>query len=982
MKKTLPLILLFCLLLSITVAPARAQKGEGFWEDFDAGPENWELDPPWVIIEDQGLMVLQGEGTGWATLTREFPNDFLLRARVRILAGNLHLITHLNDQGRYFISLNTEVAALHKQYWPNDFQHDLAVGPSSIAEGSWVNVELFSSGNSLTLFLNGEEIWSYTDPEKFEFGAVAFETLEGTLVQVDSLAVDLGEKEGPEPTPEREKEGTELLPDPPAWVRTGGPLGGLGYDVRMHPDNPDKMYVTDAYAGVFISEDGGQSWYPSNQGITDKTGESQDAIPVFCLTIDPHNPDIIWIGTQYMGGLFKSSNGGETWTRKTTGITLQDGLTFRGITIDPVDLQTIYAAGEISSWNWADEPLNGREFDLTKGIVYKSTDGGESWTEIWRGDNLARYIWVNPEDNQIIYVSTGIFDREAANSDPVSGKPGGVGVLKSTDGGTSWRQVNNGLKNLYVGTLFMHPEDPDILLAGTGNNQYFQNMGIYLSTDGAESWTQVYKDININSVEISLSDPQIAYAGGDPGLLLSEDGGYSWSFITEGENGWGSPGVRAGFPIDFQVDPRDPQRIFANNYGGGNFLSEDGGQTWQVASAGYTGAQVRSLDIDLAQPGLVYAAARSGIFRSLDGGSTWTGIGDKDFYALEWNAVAVSPADSNAILAATNYWQLLAYSTNGGSSWESVLELGPALGIRDLEFSPTEPNRVYAATGGFVSAGGFDPEISGKGIYISHDGGKTWEQATRGQFADAHVTEIAVARNNSGIVYAATTKYGMIRSLDRGVSWESANQGLNTNLEVRSVAIRPDDTQVVFAGLSFGGLYRSLDGGDSWQILSAGLNPEALISSIAIDPSHPKVIYVADMFTGVHRSLDGGETWRAFNEGLGMRAVYQLAVSENGGTLYAATEGGGVYRRDLTGSPPAAVTVDFPAAKEPEKEQDKEVMVIEEEEEMPVEVVPPEEESEDDSSGFGSQFCPTSYLPLLIGMGIYLGRGKDERRKS
>lgn len=977
MKKTFPLIFLFCLLLSITPSPTKAQDVEGFWDDFDSGPGNWELEPNWIILEDQGIMVLQGEGTGWATLAREFPNDFLLRARVRILAGNLHLITHLNDQGRYFIGLNTEVIALHKQYWPDTFQHDLAVGQSPITESSWVDIEIVSNTESLTLFVDGEEIWSYQDPEKFQSGAVAFETLEGSLVQVDTLSVEIsGDSNGekPESTTEVEKEPAALLADPPAWVRTGGPLGGLGYDVRMHPNNPDKMYVTDAYAGVFISDNGGQSWYPSNQGITDRTGESQDAIPVFCLTIDPHNPDNIWIGTQFMGGLFKSSDGGKTWTRKTNGIKLRDGLTFRGITIDPVDPQTIYAAGEISSYIWAGEPRNGREFDLTQGIVYKSTNEGESWTQIWRGDNLARYIWVNPENNQIVYVSTGIFDREAANSDPVSGDPGGVGVLKSTDGGQTWRQSNNGLRNLYVGSLFMHPDDPDILLAGTGHNQYFQGHGIYLSSDGAESWTQVFNQFNVNSVEFSESESQIAYAGGDPGIVRSDDGGKTWTALTEGDNGWGTPGVRAGFPIDFQVDPHDPQRIFANNYGGGNFLSEDGGQTWQNASAGYTGAQVRSLYVDPDQPALVYAAARSGIFRSLDGGTTWIGIGDKNYYALEWNAIAVNPADANAILAGTNYWQLLAYSANGGAIWQTVLELGPNRGIRDLVFSPTEPDRVYAATGGFVSAGVFSPEVPGKGIYLSLDGGMTWDQATQGQFVDAHVTEIAVARDKSGIVYAGTSNYGVIRSQDRGQNWESANQGLNPNLEVRSIALHPTDPQTVFTGLSFGGLYRSLDGGESWQILSAGLNPEALITSIAIDPAHPEVIYIADMVTGVHRSLDGGETWQAFNQGLKMRSVFQLAVSENGETLYAGTDGGGIYRRDLTGSPPAAVTIDFPSAKEPEKEQSEETTVIDEEEDMPMEVIPTEQEPEEDNTGIGNFFCPTSYLPLLAGIGIYFSR--------
>ena len=393
--------------------------------------------------------------------------------------------------------------------------------------------------------------------------------------------------------------------------------------------------------------------------------------------------------------------------------------------------------------------VSGREFDLTKGIVYKSTNGGESWIEVWQGDNMARYIWVNPQDNNILYVSTGIFDREAANSNPQSGKAGGVGVIKSTDGGMTWQEANNGLDNLYVGSLFMHPENPDILLAGTGNNQYFYNSGIYLTTNGAQNWTPVSQgfNLNINSVEFSITDPQIAYAGADNNILRSNDGGQTWNVINPGEFGWGAPGVRSGFPIDFQVDPRNPERIFANNYGGGNFLSEDGGQTWQVASTGYTGAQMRALDIDPEHPGLVYGASRNGIFRSLDGGATWEGIVDKEFYALEWHAIAVNPDNPATIVAATNMWQVLAYSANRGRAWQGVLELGPNRGVRDLVYAPYDPNLVFAGTAGFFSAGGFTDEVPGNGIYRSQNGGLSWEKITTGQFSDAHVTQIAISQD-------------------------------------------------------------------------------------------------------------------------------------------------------------------------------------------------------------------------------------------
>src|SRR6266850_1624630 len=82
------------------------------------------------------------------------------------------------------------------------------------------------------------------------------------------------------------------------WIKVGGPIGGLGYNIRINPTNKNIMCVSDAYSGVQRSTDGGQTWQASNTGIDTRVGPSQDAIPVFCLTIDPHNPNVIWAGTQ------------------------------------------------------------------------------------------------------------------------------------------------------------------------------------------------------------------------------------------------------------------------------------------------------------------------------------------------------------------------------------------------------------------------------------------------------------------------------------------------------------------------------------------------------------------------------------------------------------------------------------------------------------------------------------------------------------
>jgi photosystem II stability/assembly factor-like uncharacterized protein len=136
----------------------------------------------------------------------------------------------------------------------------------------------------------------------------------------------------------------------------------------------------------------------------------------------------------------------------------------------------VYAQAELPT------AAHGREFNMVQGRVYKTADGGGSWSLIWSGDNLARYVIIAPSDpsSNTLYLSTGIFDREAYNSGcGTLGTPGsdgrypgagGVGVLKSADGGAHWAPVNTGLTDLYVGSLRMHPANSQVLFAATGNN--------------------------------------------------------------------------------------------------------------------------------------------------------------------------------------------------------------------------------------------------------------------------------------------------------------------------------------------------------------------------------------------------------------------------------------------------------------------------------------------------------------------------------
>ncbi len=701
------------------------------------------------------------------------------------------------------------------------------------------------------------------------------------------------------------------------WVHTGGPPGGLGYDIRAKPGDPNMMYVTDAFAGVHISTDGGLTWHSSNEGIDLRFGPAGGAVPVLSLTIDPNDPDIIWIGMQGVRGIFRSDDGGQTWKRRSEGVTGDEGLAIRGLAVEPGNSDVVYAAGEISSWRCGEEMI-ARDFDPVTGVVYKSVNGGLSWELIWNGKNLARYILIDPRDPNVLYVSTGIFDREASNVNPPL-DPGGIGILKSTDGGSTWTVIDedNGLTGLYISSLFMHPDDPDILFAGTGHSywsragedkQQLSPAGVFISTDGGESWDKTLDADLISAVEV-CSDPDIVYAAGDHVFFRSDDGGYTWQDLGyQVTDFWGPAGLIAGFPIDMQCDERDPMRLFVNNYGGGNFLTRDGGKTWTDASQGYTGSQMRRVIVDPDNPARAYAGGRSGLFRTENGGESWTGLAFPPARYTSVNAFAVSPADFDWVISSS--WDLsgkLALSSDGGLNWELVTVplAGEDQQFLDFVFAPSDPETVYAAVGHWkCKYGGIDCVLPGSGILVSHDAGRTWESANDIYTAQMNISVLAVDPNDPQIVYAATRTHGLFKTKDGGAHWGHLPIDL---LAIFSLEIDPANPDRIFAGTS-DGIRFSDDAGESWDWASIGMDHGAFIKDVVIDPANPQTVWAADLMSGVYRSTDGGQVWVHVNDGLLSRAVGELGISRDGKTVYASTEGGGIFRwssADLAESVPA-----------------------------------------------------------------------------
>ncbi|MFA9403504.1 MAG: WD40/YVTN/BNR-like repeat-containing protein [Anaerolineales bacterium] len=923
------------LLVMGMVTPAYSQDGP-FEDTFD-NPDlpGWQHTPN-VYVTDGFLRVEPG---GFASPEGKWGAfELIIRARYTGL-GEMAILYNLSEAGASILLFNGSRFQLQREIGG---QVENVGEPIRFdtPEGEWFDLTFWVTPDEQLVLIGGEPAFSAPVAGVLSAGGFGFETMGDFVLDVDNFLlmpqeghpVEEHPSDNADEAPASDDGEENSLPTSTlTWIRLGGPPGGLGYDIRYKFDDHDTWYVTDAKSGVHISTDDGLTWQHSNTGIDTASGASGDSIPIFSLTVDPHDPEIIWVGTDLNGRIYKSTDGGLTWESKDQGVIHEHEilLSFRGFTVDPRSSNIVYAMGElqlIGNNVWG--PGVG-------GVVYKTTNGGDSWTRIWHGEipsSLARYMWINPQNPDILYVSTGIFDRGAVGEgDPgIDVDPfGGLGILKSTDGGKTWDVLGkeNGLEFLYIGSLFMHPEDPDVLLAAAGHiapdeaiNQWTMDgrspMGVYRTSDGGETWTQVLAAEEeaigqaFSAVDICPSDPDIVYAGSDAAVYRSDDSGLTWEKTAGGFNGWGPPGIPAGWPIDLQCDPEDTNRVFSNNYGGGNFLSEDGGVTWVNASTGYSGAQLISLAVDPFNPARVFVGGRSGGWYSEDGGLTWNGIrnpGEEIARAgSEAGGVAIDPSRPNHILIGT-LESILEWGT-GDPVWQSSAytpDYGPSTSV--IEYAPSDANVVYAGSAGhntMVHAEGYE---GGRGVLVSRDGGSNWEIITGEAFKDAMVTDLAIDPTDAKVLYVAT-RDGLFFTRDGGGSWEK-NDSLPQDVSVRTIAVDPADSQSLIAGVQLLGLYISSDGGSSWRQVSAGLEPNGNHRDIVFDAAHPGVVYTSDISSGVYRSDDGGKTWLKLSEGLTSRAATGLSLSADGNHLYAATSGGGVFRLDLNGKPPISTGV-------------------------------------------------------------------------
>ena len=489
--------------------------------------------------------------------------------------------------------------------------------------------------------------------------------------------------------------------------------------------------------------------------------------------------------------------------------------------------------------------------------------GGDKWISLGPTNGAGRVTAVAPHPTQsgVVYVGTA-----------------GGGVWKTTDGGTSWIPLTDGLNDLSVGALAFAPSDPNTLYLGSGEGGYaidfIPGIGLLTSGDGGATWSLPASVVASTFYRLSVhpSNPRELVAGTNQGGLRTTDGGATWTPVI--------PRTTYGDVVDIVRDPTNPSVLYAASWcvnaclnGIGKILkSTDGGSTWTDKSSGLpvTGNsdfrfnERLSLAISPSNPAVLYAATAltdafgtitSHIYKSVNNADTWLDLtalsGSTDNRISEYlgeqswydNTIVVSPTDPNTVLAGgVRYVR----TTDGGSTFS------------------TPP---FAGTSVHVDA--HDLRYQGSTLYIGNDGG-VWATPDNGA-TGASRNDGLVARQYYALAVDPSHRNRIIAgSQDNGTDQRTDAGGTAWRRVVGSdgfeCAINPSAPDVAYGSIQFGEIGRSKNFGAAGQPIFSDIDPpfsggEAgpFLTVLTMHPTKPTTIYTGSY--RVWRSENGGDTW-------------------------------------------------------------------------------------------------------------------------
>ena len=655
--------------------------------------------------------------------------------------------------------------------------------------------------------------------------------------------------------------------NPSGWI---GPFGGTVVTIAVDPSNPQTVYAGSYGSGVYRSFDGGATWNPASQNLTN--------LYVYSLAIDPRKNSNLYAGT-YGSQIYKSEDGGNSWYWSGSGMQAQ--AIVYSISIDGFDPSIIYA-----TTRGASEGPNGP----WNGVVYRSTDYGLTWQPSLNNlenEDWAYSIIVNPNHHDQVFIAThehgpyrsddygeswhpmqnGIQDDSGRSI--VVGLASGFSqtfyygvwhndsVYKSVNAGGSWELSNNGIPAQRVYKITLDPQDGQNIFLSTFTS------GILFSADGGASWDRAgLPEDYIYTLVLNPNDPNHMLTGtyGD-GVYRSEDAGANWSRS--------SSGINNSMVTSVVPSPTEANTIYASVYGGGVFKSWNLGQTWAEINTGLPNLLVLDLVMDPAHPGLLYALTnQAGLFKNdLNTTNGWIYVGQG--LPLTSTIQQAYPADYP--LATLEMEEAI---TEQPTSTSSTLATHPPL--LKMVFAPSNPQIVYLVT-------------SGSGVYRSSNGGQNWQPTA---LNSTSINSLAVDLNDSNLLYAissdpnASIYNGVLRiSKDGGTSWYPPISSMN----FYSLGATPLVPGILYAGTS-NGIYK-YDGSIWTQLGLSGL----IVTAIRFDPAQPTLIY-AGTNQGAYYSLDGGLNWRFADANLSGQTIDSISINPTLHSLvYFGTTTHGTY---------------------------------------------------------------------------------------
>ena len=467
----------------------------------------------------------------------------------------------------------------------------------------------------------------------------------------------------------------------------------------------------------------------------------------------------------------------------------------------------------------------------------------------------------------------------------------GGGLWKTEDAGTFWEAISDGYFNRSsIASIALCESDPNVLYVGTGEPNIRSDVshgdGVYKSTDGGRSWTHVGLEAtrNIGKVRVHPENPDLVYVaalghahGSNPerGVYRSKDGGETWEHVLFQSETAGA--------VDLTLDPTNPRIMYAAFWegvhkahelvsggpGSGVFKSEDGGSTWTDISRnpGMPEELMGRIGVSAsgAKPGRVWAiieAKDGGLFRSENYGQTWENVhADGNIRQRPWYYMHVfaDPTDADTVWVLNlDCWK----STDGGRHFDKIESHHPD--YQDLWIDPANNERVILGTDG--------------GASVSFNGGASWSTIFNQPTSEFYhvTTDTRVPYRIYGAQQDNTTISLPSRTHLPGITWGDAYEVGGG--ESGYIAVRPDDPDIVYAG-SFAGIITRFDRKTNqrknimvWPEEIAGWAERDLpyrfqwTFPIVLSPHDPDVLYVTSQF--VHRTTDEGQTWETISPDL------------------------------------------------------------------------------------------------------------------